>query len=257
MFCERPTTSGTSICLGSTATVRRTVEPRGARLRGAGSWASTVPGSASSSSFGVTVTLKSSSALRASSWVLPTTSGTGRRSGPLETSIFTALPDSDSEPPSGDCEMTRLIGTLSENERVSSISKPASVSVLRACNRPSPTTSGTLSIAGPSETRIVIVAPSSTVVPPPGSWPKTVLRGLSDVSRTVSTSKPSLVRRCWATEIDAPTTLGTATFFGVSVDTSSTMSPSRSRPPSTNHGQRLRSRDGGTGSTATGSRRCS
>ena len=110
--------------------------------------------------------------------------------------------------------MTRLIATLSENERVSSISKPASVSVLRACNRPSPTTSGTFSIAGPSETRIVIVAPSSTVVPPPGSCPKTVLRGLSDVSRTVSTSKPSLVRRCWATEIDAPTTLGTATFFG-------------------------------------------
>ena len=201
------------------------------------------------------VTLKSSSALRASSSVLPTTSGTGRRSGPPETSIFTALPDSDSEPPSGDCEMTRLIATLSENDRVSSISKPAAVSVLRACNRPSPMTSGTLTIAGPSETRIVIVDPSSTVVPPSGSWPKTVLRGLSDVSRTASTAKPSLVRRCWATEIDAPTTLGTATCLGVKTDTSSPIRPSRSRPPSTSQGQRLRALRGGIGGTGTAARR--
>ena len=47
----------------------------------------------------------------------------------------------------------------------------------------------------------------------------TVFRGMLELSRTDWTSKPSLCSRWVATEIDAPTTLGTCTRVGVMTDT--------------------------------------
>ena len=68
----------------------------------------------------------------------------------------------------------------------------------------------------------------------------TVLRGLSELSRTGTTSKPSFCRRCVATEIELPTTLGTCTRAGVKHRHEQEDQPDSASAPSSSHGQRLR-----------------
>ena len=94
------------------------------------------------------------------------------------------VPCSAWEPRDGSCPMTRSTLTVSDGVGTSSTRNPAAASALRAARRPAPTTSGTAARARPSEMFSVIVEPYSVLLPPVGSWPMTVLRGLSELSRT-------------------------------------------------------------------------
>jgi hypothetical protein len=93
---DEPPTDGTDTRGGRRATKIVTEEPRRTRAAPAGSWASTVPGSAFSSSRSWTATSKcaSSSVAVASRRLWPTTDGTGTTGGPVEMTSVTVAPPS-------------------------------------------------------------------------------------------------------------------------------------------------------------------
>jgi len=143
------------------------------------------------------------------------TSGTWTCSTPLDSSRITVEPLSRVVPDGGLVRIAFPDGIVSDASRRSSISKPASVSRLRAWLRDSPPTVGICAVAGPLDTVSVTVEPLSAFVPAAGSVLITVPSGRSlELCRLVCVANPSRCSAVVAAAWSAPTTSGTATCAG-------------------------------------------
>ena len=166
-----------------------------------------------------------SSAARASSSVLPTTSGTTPCAGPLETSSVTVWPLLGLR-----VARRRLRGSRGRPSRCRPARaaprprSPRRSARLRAARRPRPTTFGTSWIRGPSE---MLSVTRRALVDGRAARRRSARRPCCAACRSCRarrpTSKPSLRSRCVATEIELPTTLGTFARLGTAAMTIATM----------------------------------
>ena len=178
--------------------------------------------------------------VRASSSLLPTTSGTTPCAGPLETSSVTVGPCSACEFPDGVWRMTRSTLTVSSATRFSSHLEarvgqraprgtPAVADDVRDLLQPRPV--GDVERHGRA---LVDRRPAGRRLADDG-----VARLVGVVAHVARPRSPRLRRRCVATEIELPTTLGTFTRLGATAMTIAMIAATPSRPASTTHGQRL------------------
>ena len=113
--------------------------------------------------------------------------------------------------------------------------------VARAVPRSRPSTSGTCTWAGPSETVSTIVVPGRCSDPPAGSWAMTVFSGRSEFWKTGEPAvNPAFSMAAMAVSRSSPTTDGTETCLMPRETLMNTVSPSASLVPRA----RLLRRDG-------------
>ena len=211
-------TSGICEVPGPSETCSVITEPLPCWVPAAGLWPTTMPASASSSTFwretAKPTPWRIDSAL---SNGLPTTFGTAIGFGPEETLTRTVVPTITSVPALGAVASTVLTGS-SELTGTTFGSRPAAVSSATAWSRLRPTSVGTRTFDGPVETTIVTKLPRSIRSPACGSCSKTI-PGLTPSSfgrRSTSSFRPaSLI--CWtARRSTLPSTSGTATGLAAS-----------------------------------------
>src|SRR5271170_2012698 len=152
-------------------------------------------------------------AVVAAACVSPTTLGT-LTAGPLLTVRFTAELLATLVPAAGIWLMTSPAATVALLAIVTVPSvRPAPVIAVVAAAWVSPTTFGTLTMAGPLLTVRLTAEPPATLVPATGIWlmtlPATTVALLAIV--TVPTTRPAPVIAVVAAACDNPTTFGTAT----------------------------------------------
>src|SRR5438094_4855645 len=145
LAADCPETSGTGTRGGPLLTTRVTLEPRSSFVAGSGFWEITFPLGTDSSYWTLATGSNpaSESSCSAFAWLFPTTSGTGRRSGPFDSTKRTSVLVRTRVPGGGLSEMTEPLGTSCENWYVVLSPSPAASSRVVADSSVNPTTRGT------------------------------------------------------------------------------------------------------------------
>ena len=151
-----PSTFGTLACEGWRATTSATLEPLSTFVSAAGVWLSTVPGSARSSSFCVTVAVSpiAASAVRASASDLPVRLGTDTCSLPEEITSVTADPFCTVVLAGGEVRSAMPLAIVSEATSLSFTFSPSFARRRWASSPCSPSTVGMVTVPGPSATSV-------------------------------------------------------------------------------------------------------
>jgi len=161
-------------------------------------------------------------AVAAAACVIPTTFGTVKDAGPLDTTRFTADPALTDVPATGLSLTTLPDGTVLLAAVVTvPTTNPAFVSAVVAAACVEPTTFGTVTDAGPLDTTRFTADPALTDVPATGlsliTLPDATVLLAAVV--TVPTTKPAFVSAVVAAACVDPTTFGTVVPFGAAEET--------------------------------------
>ncbi len=219
-LCVSPTTFGTLTLAGPLETTRFTDEPVFTLVPAVGLSLITFPEATVPLACVVTVPTTKPAvviAVLAALCVSPTTLGTLTFAGPLETTRFTEEPAFTLVPAVGFSLMTLPEATVPlACVVIVPTTKPAVVIAVLAALCVSPTTFGTLTLAGPLETTRFTDEPVFTLVPAVGlsliTFPEATVPLACVV--TVPTTKPAVVIAVLAALCVSPTTFGTLTFAG-------------------------------------------
>ena len=237
--CVLPTTFGTLTLAGPVDTTMLTAEPAATLVPATGLWLITLPDGTVLLDAVVTVPTTSPAPVIdvvAAACVKPTMFGTLTGAGPVDTTMFTAEPAATLVPATGLWLITLPAGTVLLDAVVTvPTTKPAPVIAVVAAACVSPTTLGTLTVAGPVDTTMFTAEPKFTLVPAVGLWLITLPDGtvLLDAVVTVPRTKPAPVIAVVAAACVLPTTFGTLTLAGPVDTTMFTAEPAATLVPAT------------------------